>query len=72
MTYQLLTGRLPFERPNTGALLLAHLTAPPPDVRESVPETPRHVAYAIQRAMAKNPQDRFASVGDFAQAIASV
>ncbi|PKN95341.1 MAG: hypothetical protein CVU44_01280 [Chloroflexi bacterium HGW-Chloroflexi-6] len=71
MTYQLLTGRLPFERPNTGALLLAHLTAPPPDIRESVPETPRHVAYAIQRAMAKDPKDRYASVGAFSQAIES-
>jgi tRNA A-37 threonylcarbamoyl transferase component Bud32 len=71
MTYQMLTGKLPFERPNTGALLLAHLTAPPPDVRETVPETPRHVAYAIQRAMAKNPQDRYPSVSEFFQAIES-
>jgi tRNA A-37 threonylcarbamoyl transferase component Bud32 len=71
MTYQMLTGKLPFERSNTGALLLAHLTAPPPDVRETVPETPRHVAYAIQRAMAKNPQDRYPGVGEFFQAIES-
>ncbi|MFO7584844.1 MAG: protein kinase [Anaerolineales bacterium] len=71
MTYQMLTGKLPFERPNTGALLLAHLTAPPPDVRETAPETPRHVAYAIQRAMAKNPQDRYPGVGEFFQAIES-
>jgi serine/threonine-protein kinase len=71
MTYQMLTGKLPFERSNTGALLLAHLTAPPPDVRESVPETPRHVAYAIQRAMAKKPQDRYPSVSEFFQAIES-
>ena len=69
MTYQILTGKLPFERPNTGALLLAHLTAPPPDVRETVPEIPRHVAYAIQRAMAKNPKDRYNSVGEFVQEI---
>jgi tRNA A-37 threonylcarbamoyl transferase component Bud32 len=71
MTYQMLTGKLPFERSNTGALLLAHLTAPPPDVRESVPEAPRHVAYAIQRAMAKKPQDRYPSVSEFFQAIES-
>ncbi|MDX9991511.1 MAG: serine/threonine-protein kinase, partial [Anaerolineales bacterium] len=71
MIYQMLTGKLPFERPNTGALLLAHLTAPPPDVRESLPETARHVAYAIQRAMAKNPKDRYASVGAFYEALES-
>lgn len=71
MTYQMLAGKLPFERPNTGALLLAHLTAPPPDIRELAPETPRHVAYAIQRAMAKNPKDRYPSVGEFFQTIES-
>ncbi len=71
MTYQILTGKLPFERPNTGALLLAHLTTPPPDVREIVPEVPRHVAYAIQRAMAKNPKDRYNSVGEFVRDIES-
>jgi serine/threonine-protein kinase len=71
MTYQMLTGRLPFERPNTGALLLAHLTSPPPDVRETVPETPRQVAYAIQRAMAKKPEDRYPSAGEFLAAMES-
>lgn len=71
MTYQILTGKLPYERPNTGALLLAHLTAPPPDVREAVPGISRHAAYAIQRAMAKNPKDRYDSVGEFVQAIES-
>jgi tRNA A-37 threonylcarbamoyl transferase component Bud32 len=71
MTYQMLTGRLPFERPNTGALLLAHISAPPPDAREQVHDLPRHVAYAVQRAMAKKPKDRYATAGDFVAALAS-
>jgi len=71
MTYQMLTGKLPYERPNTGALLLAHLTAPPPDVREVVPSISRHAAYAIQRAMAKSPKDRYDTIGEFVQAIES-
>jgi predicted Ser/Thr protein kinase len=65
MTYQLLTGSLPFERPNTGALLLAHLNAPPPDARELLHSLPRHAAYAIQHAMAKEPSARFATAGEF-------
>lgn len=72
MAYQMLTGHLPFERPNTGALLLAHLSAPPPDAREQVRDLPRHVAYAIQRAMAKKPRDRYATAGEFVTALASV
>jgi serine/threonine-protein kinase len=72
MIYQMLTGHLPFERPNPGALLLAHLTAPPPDARELVSDLPRHAAYALQRAMAKKPADRYPSAGAFISALESV
>lgn len=69
MTYQLLTGSLPFKRPSAGALLLAHLTAPPPDPREVLPSLPRHTALAIQRAMAKKPEDRFPTASEFVLAM---
>jgi len=69
MTYQMLTGHLPFERANTGALLLAHLTTPPPDAREIAPNLPHQTAYAIQRSMAKKPEDRYATANDFISAL---
>ncbi|MDW8278753.1 MAG: serine/threonine-protein kinase [Anaerolineales bacterium] len=69
MTYQLLTGSLPFKRPSAGALLLAHLTAPPPDAREVLPSLPRHTALAIQRAMAKKPAERFSTASEFVLAL---
>ncbi len=69
MSYQLLTGSLPFKRSGTGALLLAHMTAPPPDAREAIPSLPRHVATAIQRAMAKKPEDRFPTASEFVLAM---
>jgi len=65
MTYQMLTGRLPFERPDTGAILLAHLNAPPPDARELIHDLPRSAARAVQKAMAKDVRDRFASAREF-------
>lgn len=71
MTYQMLTGRLPFERPDTGAILLAHLNAPPPDARELVSELPRSTARAIQKAMAKEVKDRFGSAKEFISALES-
>ncbi len=71
MTYQLLTGRLPFERPNPGALLLAHLTAPAPDARDLLPDLPRHASYALQRAMSKKPADRYASASELLEALES-
>jgi len=72
MTYQLLTGCLPFERPNTGALLLAHLNAPPPDARETLHGLPRPSARAIQQAMAKKPEARFATASEFIAALEGV
>ncbi|NWF63385.1 MAG: protein kinase [Chloroflexi bacterium] len=69
MTYQMLTGRLPFERPDTGAILLAHLNAPPPDAREIVGDIPRHTSRAIQKAMSKRPHDRFSTAQEFVIAL---
>lgn len=69
MTYQLLTGTLPFKRNAPGAVLLAHMTAPPPDAREIVPELSRQTAQAIQKAMAKNPSERFSSAREFVLAM---
>ena len=66
MTYQLLTGRKPFERNNTWAMIRSHLEEPPPDARNIVPMS-EQAAKAIQKAMAKKPEDRFSSIGEFVQ-----
>ncbi len=69
MTYQLLTGQLPFKRPDTGALLLAHLAASPPNPRDLLPDLPRGTARAILKAMAKTPSERFSTAGEFISAL---
>ena len=69
MTYQLLSGTLPFRRNPPGALLLAHMTTPPPDLRELVPNMSRQTSQAIQKAMAKNPDARFPTAREFVQAL---
>jgi serine/threonine protein kinase len=68
MTYQLLTGRKPFERNNTWAMIRSHLEEPPPDPRIHVP-MPEPAAEAILKGLAKKPEERFASVGDFVAAL---
>jgi serine/threonine-protein kinase len=70
LTYEMLTGELPFGHSNVGALLLAHLNQPPPDPRDLVPDLTSDAAHAIRRAMAKSPADRFATAGEFAAALA--
>jgi tRNA A-37 threonylcarbamoyl transferase component Bud32 len=64
MTYQLLTGKKPFERNNTWAMIRSHLEEPAPDPRIHV-SMPEKVAVTILRALAKKPEERFSSVGEF-------
>jgi serine/threonine protein kinase len=69
MVYEMLTGELPFQHNNPGALLMAHLMQPPPGPRELVPELSEAAASAIQQALAKSPDDRWRTAGEFAQAL---
>jgi hypothetical protein len=64
MTYQLLTGKKPFERNNTWAMIRSHLEERPPDPRVHVPMC-EQTAITILRALAKKPEERFSSVGEF-------
>ena len=64
MTYQMLTGRKLFERNNTWAMIRSHLEEPPPDPRIHVPMSDC-AAEAILKALAKKPEARFDSVGEF-------
>ncbi len=68
MAYQMLTGKLPFQHHNPGALLMAHLTQPPPDPCDLVPNLPSSASFAIRRAMAKNPDERNHTAGEFVAA----
>ena len=68
MTYQILTGKKPFERNNTWAMIRSHLEEPPPDPRIHV-SLPDAVAEAILKALAKKPENRFSSVGEFVTAL---
>lgn len=69
MAYQLLTGELPFKGESAGAVVFSHLQRPAPDARQLLPELPDSVAEALQRALAKRPDDRFQTAGAFAAAI---
>ena len=66
MAYQMLTGELPFKSSNPGALLIAHLTQPPPDPRKLAPDLPERATQALLHALAKDPAGRYNSAGEFA------
>jgi eukaryotic-like serine/threonine-protein kinase len=62
--YELLTGEVPFSGDNFVAVAMRHVSEPPPSVLERRPDCPVRVDLAIQRAMAKDPADRFASMDE--------
>jgi serine/threonine-protein kinase len=67
-----LTGRTPFDAPTARALVVKHLTAPPPTVTTFRPEVPAKLAAVIDRCLAKTPGARFATADELAQAVGAV
>jgi serine/threonine-protein kinase len=63
--YELLTGSVPFQGENFVAIALRHVNEPPPSVLERRPDAPPRVAMAVERAMAKRPDERFQSMDEF-------
>jgi hypothetical protein len=70
LAFQMLTGELPFKGSNPGQVLYGHLQKPPPDPRELAPNMPPSVALALQKALAKSPEERFQTAGEFVAALA--
>ncbi len=69
MTFECLTGALPFPRENQIAVLTAHLTVPPPAVTGLRPELPAGLDAVVARGMAKKPDDRYATCTEFVAAL---
>ncbi len=66
--FEMLTGTRPFESSTLQGVLAKALTEPPPKVSELRPEVPETASRAVARAMEKDPDDRFASVVELAEA----
>jgi hypothetical protein len=67
--FELLTGRTPFQADTPLAVLLKQVNDPLPRPREFARDLPREVEQAIFKALAKDPANRFQSMGDFAEAL---
>jgi DNA-binding beta-propeller fold protein YncE/predicted Ser/Thr protein kinase len=61
--YELITGRVPFPRENDLAKLWAHISDDAPSALELAPDVPPGLAAVAERAMAKDPADRFSEAG---------
>src|SRR5436190_2328395 len=64
--YELLAGEVPFDGDNFVAVAMRHVNDPVPSVRDTRPDVPPRLDWAIQQAMAKDHEQRYASMGEFA------
>ncbi len=67
--YHMLTGEQPFAGTTFAALIYKQIYEELTPIRELRPDVPESVAAAIQRAIAKSPDDRFDTMEEFATAI---
>jgi serine/threonine protein kinase len=58
IAYEMLAGDRPFMSENLSELLKMHLNAPPPPLLERVPGLAPAIAKAVERALAKTPEER--------------
>lgn len=68
--FEMLTGKVPFEADTTVALLYKHVHEPVPAVRELNAKLPPGTGAVIRKAMAKDPEDRYATAAELAAALA--
>ena len=65
--FQMLTGKVPYERENSVATLFAHVHDPPPALPDDLATSYPTYSGVVEKAMAKEPDERYLSAGDFAR-----
>jgi hypothetical protein len=63
----MITGKVPYERDTSVATLFAHVHEPPPTLDSPLADEYPEFGPVLERAMAKKPDDRYLSAGDFAR-----
>jgi serine/threonine-protein kinase len=71
VAYQMLAGALPFTAANTPAMMMKHVSEMPRPLLQARPDIPAGLAAAVERALAKRPEDRWQDAAAFREALAS-
>ncbi len=67
--YEILSGQPPFAGSSSRATMARHAIEPPTPIRSLRPTVPHTVEQALQRALAKAPGERFATMAEFCDAL---
>jgi serine/threonine protein kinase/formylglycine-generating enzyme required for sulfatase activity len=69
MLYEMLSGKLPFEGETTAETMMKILQDEPPELRPEGVIHPARLAAVVQRALAKDPAQRYQSAREFGRAV---
>jgi eukaryotic-like serine/threonine-protein kinase len=69
--FEMISGRPPFDGDSAMSVMMAHVNQPVPDLNDIHPGTPGDLKMIVEKALAKDPTDRFASASDVAIALRS-
>lgn len=70
--YEVMTGRVPFDADTPMAVLTKHVYEPPPPARTLNPDISPLIEHVLQRALAKEPSERFQSAADMSAELLKV
>jgi hypothetical protein len=65
----MVTGRVPYLAETPMAVVVKHINDPMPPPRQVTPALPEAVERVVLKALAKRPEDRYATAGDMVQAL---
>src|SRR5512134_1725312 len=66
--YEMLAGRMAFTGPSLKSVLTQQLTTDPPLLHITRPDVPQDVVAIVRRCLMKQPEDRYQSAGEVAEA----
>jgi eukaryotic-like serine/threonine-protein kinase len=67
--FEMLGGRPPFDGNSAMTVMMMHMTDPVPDLRDLRADVPPGLVAAINKAMAKDPDERYQTAAEFATAV---
>jgi serine/threonine-protein kinase len=70
--FEMLTGKQPYEADTPMAVAFKHITDPVPNIHEANPALPESVNTVIQKAMAKNKDERFATASEMVNTLRNI
>ncbi len=71
MLYEMICGKVPFDRPNSVNILMAHVHEAPPPLKDTNPDTDAtsSLEAIVMKALAKAPEDRFSTMDEMLVAL---